>query len=1168
MGNLEEKLNFVDAGEGKDSPGTFAKKLRSALFDTAAQAGKKLGIPGRGNTISKYETDVIRPKSGYYAKLAKMLVDDMVMHDASLEEVEAARRFLLTQLQKYARFYETRQVFRSWTEVGELADHYRRARNQAEEAASSERREHSEGGRGRHRGAHDAGTPHAPAQAEGALDPAVRVRRRRDAAAWIAPRAGHAGIAPALYRGSFPGGGAGERAHTSGQRELAPQPHIANQPLGWTAFVGRRAEISRLRDILDASATRLLTLTGTAGVGKTRLAVEVARQCAARFQHGAVFVPLAPITDASEIPNQVAKALGRQEKSTLSDPYAGIAGAAPDSGPNDTAWGFLRNRHMLLVLDNTEQIAGIGTAVREIFETDPSGERLKVLIASREPTHLPNEVVYAVPPMKIPDAAHLPSPEGMLAYDAVQLFIAAAKQRLPGFEIDTVSKARSVAEICSLADGLPLGIQTAVGRLKQWSLPTIASMLRKDKLKLASRDILVPERHRTLEKAIDWSFKLLSSGEQKLFKRLSVFQGGCRSDAVRSICAADGEIDPAEVDDLLWDLSEKSLIQPLEFEHEVAFPWYAMLPTLRAYALDKLVSDSHAETIGKAHVDYYLELATCATEELRGNRQLEWLQRLGSEEDNLRAALNWSLERGEAVYALRLSAALWPFWWIRARFSEGARWLEKALTLAVNTRDDSSPYYADAGVGACVLALEERRFSDAEHFLRQSEAIYLESNNVAGLAYAFMFRSALANATGSSAMSAKFSSQSVSLLRANGDRWALALALYYAGYAGEGEDSQFITWNRLHGLEASRLAYEESIALFASIGDDWGLALATIGLANLKYRNRGRAEAYHLYKEGVKLLRKVGATGQMCYALSTLGNIALVEGSFEEAKGYFEEALPIHQEQNNLYNLAYSYNGLGEIARHEGRFAEAAAYYRSAIALRVELRGTYEKAGDARRTLETIFPLAWEYQNLGAALYLLDARFGGEALACYKEALLLFRTIGILPGTKPGIICCLAGLAALSARASDYRTAAALFGASDARLEGSSRKEPEAVLQPADLAHYNLVRERAQRDIEKAGRDLWEHGRLIGRRLAWEEAVSIALGERTANAPKAENDLTARELEVLKLRAHGLQTNKILEQLVISRYTLVEHERKIRRKLGVKQIFAAITRARELGLLD
>jgi DNA-binding CsgD family transcriptional regulator len=287
------------------------------------------------------------------------------------------------------------------------------------------------------------------------------------------------------------------------------------------------------------------------------------------------------------------------------------------------------------------------------------------------------------------------------------------------------------------------------------------------------------------------------------------------------------------------------------------------------------------------------------------------------------------------------------------------------------------------------------------------------------------------------------------------------------------------------------------------------------------------------------------------------------------AKEYFEEALPIHKEQNNLYSLAYSYNGLGEIARHEGRFIDAVASYRNAIALRSQMLITYERAGDTRRTLETLFPLAWEYQNLAAALYLLETNSSDESLACYKEALTLFRSIGFLPGTKPGIISCLGGLAALAARTNDYRTAATLFGASDTRLQGNARREPEVVLQPADLAHYNLVRGESLRNIDRIGRELWELAWRTGRRLTLEEAVAIALQERTLSTiGKTSNDLTARELEVLKLRAQGMTTGVILEQLVISKYTLVEHERKIRQKLGTKQMLAAITRARELGLLD
>ncbi|HEX9990494.1 MAG TPA: tetratricopeptide repeat protein [Chloroflexia bacterium] len=960
-----------------------------------------------------------------------------------------------------------------------------------------------------------------------------------------------------------------EQISSANVADAAPRV-IRNLPGGWTTFIGREAEVRAVSEILSRPHTQLLTLVGPPGVGKTRLAVEVARQAAAGFEYGAVFVPLASVKDVSEVPNQIAKALGLQQNSMLSSPFALASKPVERHTLDETLLGFLRGTSVLLVLDNTEQIDNIANAILQLLDTDPSGERLRVIVTGRVSTRVSIEVVYSVPPLKLPDLNQQPSLKDIRSYDAVQFFLSLARQKKPELKIDSLSKAAAVVQICALADALPLGIQIAVGRLKQWSLPTLANIGRSDILRLSNRDINAPESQQSMERSISLSYDRLDSTEQTLFCRLSVFQGICRADAVREVCTADGMLDPATVDDLLWDLGEKSLLQPIELQGEVLVPHYSLLPIVRQYAYEKFAGDAGRDDIMWAYANYYLDLVRQARQELGSNRQMAWLQRLSSEENNLRSALDWLLDREQLAQALQLSASLWQFWWIKARFSEGARWLDRALALAEARYHTDNSDYADGNIVASVFALEERRLADAARYLDKSEHIHRTTDNHRGIAYTLIFKSALANAQGSTNVAALHIEESVALLRTEGDQWGLALALYYAGYASEGDDTQFITWEGVKDTKKATAAYEESRSLFGALGDDWGLAMSTIGLANLLYRNRRREEAVPLYEEGVRLLRRVGAFGQMCYPLSALGNIALAQGIFEAARGYFEEALPIHRKQNNIYSLAYAYNGLGEIARHEGRYAEAVPYYESAIGLHRDLRASYAQAGDTKRQLEVMFPEAWALQNLAAAWYFLNADSNSQVRAYYEEALTLFRQIGFLPGTRPGMISCLGGIAAVSSRDGDHRLAAALFGAADAKLQvKNAKKGHDLWLQPADLAHYDAVKLEAKQRTEEVNPDLWEKNRRAGRKLTWEMAVSIALGETALPIrDRAASDFTARELEVLKLMADGMKKAEIMDKLSISYHTLVEHERRIRRKRGVKRTMEAVIQARNEGLLD
>src|SRR5215211_4624856 len=433
-----------------------------------------------------------------------------------------------------------------------------------------------------------------------------------------------------------------------------------NLPLQPTPLVGREKEVAEVRDLLRQGETRLLTLTGPGGIGKTRLALQAAADLLDDFPDGTFFVPLATLTDAELLLPAVAETLGVRETG--------------DQPLGETLKDYLRERHLLLLLDNFEQVLGAAPAVTELLGAAPG---LKVLVTSRTPLRLYGEKEYAVPPLSVPDVKHLPDLKTLSQYEVVRLFIERAKSAKVDFEV-TDESAPAVAEICVRLDGLPLAIELAAARIKM--LPPRAMLHRLgSRLKLltgGARDL--PERQRTLRATIEWSHALLDQGEQVLFARLAVFSGGRTLEAIEAICDAEGDlpVDAFEDDSSLLD---KSLLR--QEEGPGGEPRLVMLETAHEFAREKLGQSAEAEEIERVHAEYFLALAEEADPELRGPDQLQWLEKLEAEHDNMRAALTWALEHEEVEEALRLGGALWWFWWMRSHNSEGRRWLEQVLVM-------------------------------------------------------------------------------------------------------------------------------------------------------------------------------------------------------------------------------------------------------------------------------------------------------------------------------------------------------------------------------------------------------------------------------------------------------------------------------------------------------
>ena len=431
-----------------------------------------------------------------------------------------------------------------------------------------------------------------------------------------------------------------------------------NLPIARTSFIGRERETLEVKRLL--AMTKLLNLKGAGGCGKTRLAVEVARDLVGAYPEGVWLVDLAPLSEAELVPLAVAQALGVREQ--------------PGRPLLETLEDTLRSSKLLLVVDNCEHLVeAVATLADTLLDYCPG---LRVLATSRETLSAAGEVTWVVPSLTVPDSRQEEAytPQELEGYESVRLFVQRASQRDPFFEL-TLSNGQAVAQVCRRLEGIPLAIELAAGRMGVLSAEQLASRL-EDFLKLLTGGPTADPRHRTLRATLEWSHELLGEAERVLFRWLSVFAGGWTLEAAEEVCSGDG-VDQDDVLEVLSELVDKSLVVVEAGEERV--PRFRMLEPVRQYSQERLQESGTAEQVRERHARYCLALAQEAEPELEGEDQTRWMDRLEAEHDNLRAALSWALEGGEADLGLRLAGALRLFWVMRGHYSEGRRWYEEGL---------------------------------------------------------------------------------------------------------------------------------------------------------------------------------------------------------------------------------------------------------------------------------------------------------------------------------------------------------------------------------------------------------------------------------------------------------------------------------------------------------
>ena len=818
-------------------------------------------------------------------------------------------------------------------------------------------------------------------------------------------------------------------------RTLDARPN--NLPAQPNACIGREAELATVAGRLRQPAVRLLTLTGPGGVGKTRLALQLAADLLDDYADGVFFVPLAPLVDPELVVPTIAQ--------TLDLP---AAGARP---PLALLTEGLRHKACLLVLDNFEHVAAAAAALPPLLAAAP---RLKVLVTSRAPLQLYGEQEFAVPPLALPTPHPRPALHQLTQYAAVRLFIARALEVHPDFAV-TNANAPAVAEICARLDGLPLAIELAAARVRLFPPEALLARLESRLALLTGGGRDRPARQQTLRGAIAWSYDLLSAGEQQLFRRLAVFQGGATLDAIEAVCGGPAEV-LAGVDALL----RHSLVQQQTGGADA--PRIAMLATIHEYARERLTESGEEPAVRHRHLHFFQDLAEQAAPGLQGPEQAAWVTRLATDWANLDAALAWARAGAGIEAGLRLAGALWFFGTLREILLPSMRGRLAPLLAHRSGAPPRVQAHALFAAGRWALQAEE---------LREVAAHYQAS---------------------------------LALFRALGDRGGSALVLNGLGSLADMRGER----------EVARVLLEESLEIRRAIGDPWGTSQTLGNLALLAVNQGAYTTARRLLEEVLVIRRAVGDPAMITGALGRLSELLIEQGDYARARACAEEGLT--WAAGDTFGAGWMRHLQGLVAACAGAYGQAAVLlgesrsllqeagasgplvylrvnqgvvagwqgeYRHARALLKDALAGYRKVGAAGESGYVFLALGW-----------VELRAGNHAQAAALFGQALVRLRG---AARPWILArSLAGATVVLARSP--------AGAEPCvRLAGATARHLTAMgvqLWPADRADWESAVGQMRARLDSAR---FQAAWTTGQALSWEQAIHEALAALPAILPGA-----------------------------------------------------------------
>lgn len=962
--------------------------------------------------------------------------------------------------------------------------------------------------------------------------------------------------------------------------EDSPSPTAThNLPNPLTSFVGRGKEIAEIKQLFDS--TRLLTLTGAGGSGKTRLALQACREMESEslYANGVRWVELAPLTDPALVPHAIAKALDLHEHRGLT--------------LTETLLDVLHDKSMLLVLDNCEHLVEECAALAlQLLKQCPN---LCILTTSREMLNIEGEQVWVVPSLSLTTDTTL----DLSGSDAARLFIERASALQTDFHIDN-RNAVYVAQICRRLDGIPLALELAAARIKVLSVEQIAERLDDAMRLLSAGKRAAPERHQTLQATMDWSYALLSPPEQVLFRRLAVFAAGFTIEAAEAICS-DYRIAATDVLPVLTNLVNKSLVIK---EEKNGAARCRLLEPIRQYASQMLIEADEDQTIGNRHLKFFLCLTEQAAPELNGAEQTAWLNRLEREHDNLRAAIGWARARGMVEEEMRLALAMRWFWewlgyWTEAREiltralaqldflnetparsrlrergllalgsfmhesvgQQAAKQLfDQALTLAESLADaqttaeallykaigsfDSGDYtpgqmHIEACLALCrgigdahltAWALSQRGYytliygnlnqasADLEESLRQYRSI----NHQFGIAAILSVKSLVTFHQGDYAATRALNAESLSIAQETGDKRQSAIALQRLGqaYASEGEYAM------------AEAIYNQNVVLRGEMQSRTSFGHILILMSNLKRLTGDDVAAQTLAEDGLCRAREANYRLAEAHGLAALGRLALAQGHYSQARTYLEECLRIRQQIHNKLDMPAILLDLADLEFCQSNFERAKNLYEQTLAISYQI-GSEAKIPIALRMLGYI------------ALY--DGDFK-SALQKVTEGLKLVQQKNF----RLGAICQLPAFAALNHAQGDARSAALVLAGAEALVQAMGVR-----LEPADAMAYQRILSAVRSQLD---RETFDRASNEGRMLTLEQIIEYTLGqfnseleapglEPSRTSPPGLLGLTPREREIAVLVSQGKTNREIAAQLVLSERTVENHIGNILSKL-------------------